>query len=482
MGILDATSQLFLLNTRPASGVSTGHGFWSSLRRLLRNSLVSLICVTLIDIAASLWLRASGLAATLTQFSIQLLLFVILLMLATTDSLLRSGGIVSPPRGIVVSCGFVIILLLHLILRVNSRSPAESFLLLLHGAVFFGGYEILSGLSDQGSRKRVAILGLDPLAGRVADYLQKHPELRFDVTGFIDRRSKARTDTPAELPRTSFPVLGSVDEFETVCRRNFIDEVLVSLSSSRALIDQVIELGRKHRVVVRIVPDALQEFAEVAQPSFVGQFPTLAVGHKQENVGALFVKRSIDLMLSATGLVFLAPLFVLIAFIVRFDSRGPVFYRSERIGRKGRAFRCWKFRTMVVDAEQRKRDVEHLNQRNSILFKVEHDPRITAVGRFLRKYSLDELPQLINVLLGEMSLVGPRPCLPSEMKRYEIEALRRLEATPGITGLWQVKARRDPSFETYLSMDLTYIDNWNLWLDMTILANTLRVVFTGTGQ
>jgi lipopolysaccharide/colanic/teichoic acid biosynthesis glycosyltransferase len=170
-----------------------------------------------------------------------------------------------------------------------------------------------------------------------------------------------------------------------------------------------------------------------------------------------------------------------VAIAVKLDSHGPILYFSERIGKKGRVFRCTKFRTMVRDAEIRRADVMHMNERDGVLFKISNDPRITGVGRFLRKYSLDELPQFWNVLRGDMSIVGPRPPLASEVREYKLSHLRRLDVTPGITGLWQVQARQDPSFDSYISLDVTYIENWSIWLDFKILARTVGVVLAGTG-
>jgi lipopolysaccharide/colanic/teichoic acid biosynthesis glycosyltransferase len=156
-------------------------------------------------------------------------------------------------------------------------------------------------------------------------------------------------------------------------------------------------------------------------------------------------------------------------------------YSSERIGKKGVVFHCTKFRTMVRDAEKRRADIMHMNERDGVLFKVSNDPRITKLGRFLRKYSFDELPQFFNVLRGDMSVVGPRPPIASEVKEYKLSHLRRLDVTPGITGLWQVQGRQDPSFASYVSLDVTYIDNWSVWLDFKIIMRTIGVVFTGTG-
>jgi lipopolysaccharide/colanic/teichoic acid biosynthesis glycosyltransferase len=181
-------------------------------------------------------------------------------------------------------------------------------------------------------------------------------------------------------------------------------------------------------------------------------------------------------------LVLLAPVLIVLGIVIKVDSTGPIFYASQRVGRKGRVFRCFKFRTMVTDAEKLQEKLRHLNERDGVLFKIKDDPRITRCGRTMRKYSLDELPQLWNVLWGDMSLVGPRPPLASEVKQYELEYLRRLEVSPGITGLWQVEARAHPSFDRYIDLDLRYVENWNLSLDLKILMRTISVVLAGTGS
>ena len=178
----------------------------------------------------------------------------------------------------------------------------------------------------------------------------------------------------------------------------------------------------------------------------------------------------------------MSPVMLAIAIAVKVGSSGPVFYRAQRIGRKGRTFVCFKFRTMVEDADRLKAELEHRNERDSVLFKITDDPRVTAVGRRLRKYSLDELPQFYNVLRGDMSLVGPRPPVASEVQQYDLSHLRRLDVVPGITGLWQVEARQDPSFDSYISLDTAYVENWSLWLDLKILMRTISVVLDGTGS
>jgi lipopolysaccharide/colanic/teichoic acid biosynthesis glycosyltransferase len=192
-------------------------------------------------------------------------------------------------------------------------------------------------------------------------------------------------------------------------------------------------------------------------------------------------KRVLDIVIGLACLMSLSPLLMLIAIAVRWDSPGSTFYISDRAGRAGKSFRCVKFRTMRQGAHAQRSDLEHLNERNGVLFKIAKDPRITRIGAFLRKYSLDELPQLWNVLRGEMSLVGPRPPLHEEVSQYTPEQMERLDVEPGITGLWQVEARSDPSFDSYIRLDRTYIHTWSFWLDLKILARTVHVVMKGTG-
>lgn len=214
----------------------------------------------------------------------------------------------------------------------------------------------------------------------------------------------------------------------------------------------------------------------------VGPFSARLVDVKPLPSLGLVLKRCVDILLAGTALIANSPVFVLIAIAIKIDSPGPVLYRSTRVGKKGATFTCLKFRTMIQGAEALQGKLRDLNERDGVLFKIEKDPRITRLGRFLRKYSLDELPQLWNVLKGDMSLVGPRPSLPSEVVQYKPSQLRRLDTLPGITGLWQIKARRDPSFETYIKFDTEYVDRWSFWLDVKIMLKTLRVVVDGTGQ
>jgi len=200
------------------------------------------------------------------------------------------------------------------------------------------------------------------------------------------------------------------------------------------------------------------------------------------SAAALGAKRAFDVVFALSVLVFIAPVLALIAILVKLDSEGPVLYVSERIGLHGRRFRFFKFRTMVADADSLRGALLHLNERQGNLFKMSNDPRVTRLGRILRRYSLDELPQFFSVLTGHMSVIGPRPCLPGEYARFNKEQRKQVEMLPGITGLWQVDARNHRSAAAYHLLGRFYVDNWSLWLDLKILVKTVWVVAQGTGQ
>jgi len=323
--------------------------------------------------------------------------------------------------------------------------------------------------------RNVLIIG----AGRVAHALRNHLEalrhLGFRFKGFV-----ALTEKEAEPGNAD--VVGDVRNCLSLARALFVDEIFFSVPADKKLVIGLVEEARAAGIDVRIVPDLYDGLAWNAPVEYIGQFPTIPLHRKDFAIGAFVLKRALDISVSALALLFAMPVMLVIALAIRFDSPGDIFYRAQRIGRKGRTFTCYKFRTMVPDADTRKADLQHMNERDGILFKIAKDPRITGVGRFLRKYSLDELPQFYNVLRCDMSIVGPRPPMASEVEQYDLAHLRRLDVLPGITGLWQVEARQDPSFDSYISLDAAYVENWGLWLDLRILARTIAVVFSGTGS
>ncbi len=336
----------------------------------------------------------------------------------------------------------------------------------------------VSGLTDA---RNVLIVGTGAEGKALQQYLLHSPRLGFSVIGFTDRRMRSR-DSVLSKDSQAFPMLGPVSELDSILRTHFIDEVLITLPSARDLIKEVVARARLFGTQVRVVPDLYEGLALGAPMESVGHFPAVTLHSRSIPALQLTVKRSVDAISSAIGLLILSPIFVLIAILIKFDSEGPVFYNSVRLGKKGKTFICHKFRTMVVDAERHKESLQHLNEREGVFFKITNDPRVTRLGRFLRKWSLDELPQLWNVLKGDMSLVGPRPPIPDEFRQYSVEHLRRLEVVPGLTGLWQVQSRQSPSFHEYIQLDLEYVDSWSLWLDITLIAKTFYVVLAGTGR
>jgi len=325
--------------------------------------------------------------------------------------------------------------------------------------------------------RNVLIVGTGPEARALRDHLMSIRHLGYSFKGFIESPCNGIRTAPHNED-----VVGTLDTLFQSARKKFVDDIFFTTTCERGIIQSVLEQARKYGINLRMVPDMYEGLAWNNPIEYIGQFPTIPLHCKQVPEISLVMKRTLDVVFSTTVILLLSPVLLAIAIAVRLDSRGPIFYRSERLGKKGRVFRCIKFRTMVSDAEKRRADILHMNEREGILFKVTNDPRVTRVGRILRKYSLDELPQFFNVLLGDMSVVGPRPPIASEVREYKLSHLRRLDVMPGITGLWQVQGRQDPSFDSYISLDVTYIENWSIWLDLVIILRTVGVVFAGTGS
>lgn len=322
--------------------------------------------------------------------------------------------------------------------------------------------------------RNVLIVGDGRVGHALRNHLEALPHLGFRFKGFISL-TEERSQENAHL-------VGDLRNCVAVARSLFVDEIYFSTPADKETVVTVVEEARALGIEVRVVPDLYDGLAWNAPVEYVGQFPTIPLHRREFPRSAFVMKRGIDIVLTSLALLVTLPLMVGIALKIRMDTPGPVFYTAERIGRKGRVFRCFKFRTMVPDAESMQGEMAHMNERDNVLFKVQNDPRITRIGAKLRKYSLDELPQFFNVLKGDMSLVGPRPPLASEVEKYDLAHLRRLDVLPGITGLWQIEARQDPSFDSYISLDTAYVENWNLMLDARILARTLGVVLAGTGS
>jgi exopolysaccharide biosynthesis polyprenyl glycosylphosphotransferase len=338
--------------------------------------------------------------------------------------------------------------------------------------------------AEGAERRNVLVFGWSHSA-QMLDQYAEHWLPGYVVKGFLDRRRTYRSpqDIAVENRRSvQRAAIGHVDDLERIVRAHFIDEIIVFLPEDRELVKDLIVRAREAEISLQVVPDSYDGSGFDAPVEYLGPFPAIQIHEKPMPMVGLITKRCVDFVCALLALIVCLPAGLLIAIAIRFDSPGAIFYCSPRIGRKGLTFTCWKFRTMVQNADDLLEKLQHRNERKGLLFKISDDPRITRVGRFLRKYSLDELPQFWNVLCGDMSLVGPRPPVPGEYRKYELDHLKRLHVTPGITGLWQVEARKDPSFENYINLDAQYVDNWSMWLDLKILLKTVAVVFAGTGQ
>lgn len=334
-----------------------------------------------------------------------------------------------------------------------------------------------SYLRERGYNTRyMLVVGTGRLAQDFADLVEARATLGISVIGHVS----VPNGGPAVVTR---PILGPIDAIEQIFHTNIVDEVAACLPrESAAYLEPVASLAADEGKTVRIPVD-LHEGAllNAREEEFEGLLIRSLVHDGHREVG-LAIKRVIDIIGAGVGLIILSPLMLGTALAIRLRDGPLVLFRQTRVGLHGRHFTIMKFRTMAPDAEGRLHEVAHLNERSGAAFKATNDPRLTRLGRTLRKTSIDELPQLWNVLKGEMSLVGPRPPLPSEVVAYDIWHRRRLSMKPGITGLWQVEMRQEPSFDRWVELDLSYIDRWTLWLDLSILLRTMPSVLMARGR
>ena len=337
---------------------------------------------------------------------------------------------------------------------------------------------LLERLRGRGHNTRfMLVVGANERAQQFADLVECHQELGIKVIGHLEGMPK---DNGVVLTRTQ---LGTLDELMSILHSKVVDEVAICLPfSEQETIDDIARLCQEEGKIVRIPVAVLERTLSSGRIEQIDGLPVLSLVSGTDRVLGLAAKRALDLAGSAFLLLVLSPLFALLAVLVRLDSPGSAFFGQERVGLHGRTFRVLKFRTMGSDAEQRLDDLRPLNAIHGHAFKMERDPRVTRIGRFLRRTSLDELPQLWNVLRGQMSLVGPRPPLGREVAQYAVWHRRRLSMKPGMTGLWQIDARRNPEFDHWVKKDLEYIDGWSLWLDFKIIARTVPAMIRSEGR
>jgi exopolysaccharide biosynthesis polyprenyl glycosylphosphotransferase len=332
------------------------------------------------------------------------------------------------------------------------------------------------------------VVGTGRRAQDFADAVERRAGLGVHVVGHlrVPEPSKGRRATdpdPREERELTRAILGTVDEMGTIFHTRIIDEVAVCLPAGAAdYLEPIVGVAADEGKTVRIPRDRDEGILTGALEEDFEGFLVHSIIHDGHRDLERAFKRLLDVILALTAVLVLSPLLVGTAIAIRARYGGPVLFDQIRVGRHGRPFEMLKFRTMVVDAEERFSEVAGRNEVRGPAFKMRDDPRVTPMGRFLRRWSIDELPQLFNVLVGEMSLVGPRPALPREVAAYDIWHRRRLSVRPGMTGLWQVQGRTAPHFDERAQLDLHYIDQWSLWTDLGILVRTIPVVLARTGR
>jgi len=324
--------------------------------------------------------------------------------------------------------------------------------------------------------QQALIVGSGTRAKRVADMVLNSPELDTRLIGFLDFHRKG-------LWRyRDVPLVGHPDSLREVIANTQVDAIFWAVEADDVSRADVLAVAENMGVRVVVMPSVYNPKLARIRPSYINGMPAMVYRSDPEDQVALLGKSLMDRFGALVGLLVFSPLILITALAIKLTSRGPVFFKQTRSGVNGKQFPLYKFRTMCSDAEGRKDDLLDKNEMSGPVFKIKRDPRVTKVGRFLRKYSIDEVPQFLNILRGEMSLVGPRPPLPSEVSRFEPWQHRKLSVKPGLTCLWQINGRNAIDFEEWMRLDLQYIDNWSLWLDAKIIAKTIPAVMKGSGS
>ncbi len=326
--------------------------------------------------------------------------------------------------------------------------------------------------------RRILIVGTGERAMHFVDLIERNLDWGIKIVGLVDIDPNKKGKII-----NGYEVLSSFDGIPEVIHKKIIDEVVFIVPRSWLdRIEKIMHFCESEGLRINLAVDLFElKFSKPKQTDLHG-FPLLTFESTPGKLGHLFIKRLFDFVASGAGLIILSPLFVVIAILIKTTSEGPIFFKQERCGLYGRKFIFFKFRTMVADAESKLKNILKYNEMNGPVFKMTDDPRITKIGKWLRKFSIDEMPQLWNVLKGDMSLVGPRPPIPSEVENYDTWQRRKLSMRPGITCFWQTSGRNKiKDFDEWMKLDLEYIDNWSLWLDVKILLKTIPVVLLGEG-
>jgi exopolysaccharide biosynthesis polyprenyl glycosylphosphotransferase len=453
------------------------------LRRLLLTSdlaaglITGVLTALIFDLELS---EAAGLTATLLGFSLVLCFFFGLY--GENDLQTWASGLSDAPRMIVA-----MLLLSWPLLGVASLMSLDPpVLIAVVATALMASTDSICRALARGWAHRIAplyqrtvIVGSGVVADRLADRLDRHTEFGLQTVGLVDDDVHRVSGKARRLPK-----LGTLSEFDDVLAEQRIDRVIIAFSrASHQQLLSCIRTCRDHHVAVDVVPRLFELVDAPQSVNQIGGLPLLSIGAPPLNKASRIAKRGLDILISVTILTVLSPILLVVAVAIKLDSRGPIFFRQTRAGRGETEFRLIKFRSMYRDAEQRKLEFAKQNEStDGVMFKIKKDPRITHVGSFLRRSSLDEIPQLINVLKGEMSLVGPRPLILKESRHATDSWLsRRLDLRPGITGLWQISGRSDLPFQEMVRFDYQYVSGWSLARDIEILLATIPVVLSGRG-
>jgi exopolysaccharide biosynthesis polyprenyl glycosylphosphotransferase len=355
-------------------------------------------------------------------------------------------------------------------------------LMLLHRRLLSWGRRLLwrAGIGVD----RVLIVGDGEAARRVMQAMFGEPYLGYRLVGFAsDTEGRERLNVATERGPIVCPRLGTTDEVSDLVQRHRVDEVIIAPDGvDIARTGEIVTACREHVVKFRLVPDLAQFSQDRASVGEIAGIPLIGISDGSIRGWNAVMKRTIDILVATSVLAVAAIPMLVIAVLVKRDSPGPILFRQTRVGKDGRLFTMLKFRCMVQDAEaQREALMREAGTTDTRLFKLVDDPRLTRIGRTLRRYSLDELPQFIQVLRGDMSLIGPRPPIPEEVRQYDEWHLQRLLVKPGLTGLWQINGRSHLSFDEMVRLDLYYAENWSPWLDLKIMLRTVPAVVAGRG-
>lgn len=351
-----------------------------------------------------------------------------------------------------------------------------NFVLLLSIRKIFSGF--LSYLRRRGYNfKNILIIGTGALARDFVEEVQNHPEYGYNILGFLDWDQNLK----GSLVK-GFPVIGTLPDLPVLLKNNHVDYVVYGVGRGFLnLVGDSLLVCEEMGVPICLLADFFPlRFSKKRMGEFQNK-PAILFSTVPDDKITLYLKGAMDRISALLGIILISPLLLSIAFLIKLTSKGSILFKQQRCGLNGKKFTMLKFRTMVEKAEELKGSLLEKNEMDGPVFKMKDDPRLTKVGKFLRKLSLDELPQLFNVLWGDMSLVGPRPPLPEEVSQYDLWQRRKLSMKPGITCLWQVNGRNDIDFEKWMKMDLEYIDNWSLWLDTKIIFKTIPSVILGVG-